>query len=116
MSKSRKQRSRTSVLSTFLLLDLLSDRRARPIFIYAGINVVIGTILYRWLEGWEWLDSLYFVIITLTTIGFGDFTPTQPITKVLTIFYGLNGIAILLMLLDEMRRIRQKRLRDFRSK
>ena len=96
----------------FLMLDLLVDKRARPIFYYAGGNVIIGAFLYHWLEGWSWLDSFYFVIITLTTIGYGDFSPTLPVTKLLTIFYGLNGVAILLMLFDEIRRVRQHRLAE----
>lgn len=56
------------------------------------------------------MDSFYFVIITLTTIGYGDFSPTMPITKLITIFYALNGAAILLLLLDQIRDLRQRRL------
>jgi len=67
---------------------------------------LFGTILYSWLEGWNWLDSLYFVVITLATIGYGDITPTKPITKLITIIFAINGIAILLMLYDEIRRLR----------
>ena len=33
----------------FLLLDMLLDKKARPIFYYAGANVVIGALLYHWL-------------------------------------------------------------------
>lgn len=98
------------LVGRFLLLDLLLDKQARPIFYYAGFNVAVGTYLYHWLEGWSLLDSLYFVIITLTTIGYGDFSPTRPVTKFLTIFYALNGAAILLMLFDEIRRLRQHKL------
>jgi voltage-gated potassium channel len=97
-------------IERFLLLDLLVDKRSRPIFIYAGATVLIGTVLYHWLEGWGWLDSVYFVIISLTTIGYGDFSPTLPTTKLLTIFYALNGAAILLLLLDQIRDLRQRRL------
>ncbi|MFN2234796.1 MAG: potassium channel family protein, partial [Anaerolineales bacterium] len=53
-----------------------------------------------------WLDSFYFVVITLTTIGYGDFSPTTPATKLITIFYGLNGVILLLMLFDVIRQVR----------
>jgi hypothetical protein len=99
------------LLNRFLFLDLYHDPMARPIFIYAAAHVMIGTFLYHWLEGWSWLDSLYFVVVTLATIGYGDLSPTRPITKLLTIFYALNGIAILLMLYDQIRRLRDP-LRD----
>jgi len=94
------------LLKRFLLLDLYHDPMARPIFIYAAGHVMFGAFLYHWLEGWSWLDSLYFVIVTLATIGYGDLSPTRPITKLITIFFAINGIAILLMLYDQIRRLR----------
>ena len=99
-------KKRFHLLSRGLFLDVLYDRRTRPILIYAGIVIGIGAMLYHWLEGWDWLDSFYFVVITLTTIGYGDLTPTTPITKLLTIFYGINGIVLLLMLFDIIRTLR----------
>ncbi len=100
-----KNPHRMSLYRTFFL-DLFFDRRTRPVFIYATVMIVLGAALYHWLEGWSWLDSVYFVVITLTTIGYGDFTPTKPITKVITIFYGLNGIILILMLFDLIRQVR----------
>jgi len=85
---------------------LLFDHRTRPVFIYAAAMIGVGAALYHWLEGWSWLDSIYFVIITLTTIGYGDFSPTKPITKLITIFYGINGIILLLMVFDIIRTVR----------
>lgn len=93
-------------LAKFMLLDLFFDEEARPVFIYAIVSVIIGALLYSWLEGWSFFDSVYFVIITLTTIGYGDMYPTKQITKILTIFFALNGVVILLMLFDQIRRIR----------
>jgi hypothetical protein len=76
------------------------------------ILILIGTVLYHWLEGWDWLDSFYFVIITLTTIGYGDFSPTTPITKLITIYFGINGIIVLLLLYDAVRRLRHWEIPD----
>lgn len=100
-----KNRRRIPFVQT-LFLDLFLDKKARPIFIYALILVLFSSALFHWLEGWSWLDSVYFVVITFTTIGYGDFSPTTPLTKIITIFVGLNGVAFLLMLFDEIRRVR----------
>ena len=104
MSSSKKQ-LRIPFYRT-LFLDLFFDPRTRPIFLYAAIMIVTGAALYHWLEGWSWLDSIYFVVITLTTIRYGDFSPTTPVTKLITIFYGLNGVILLLMLFDVVRTLR----------
>ena len=90
-----------------LFLDLFLDRRTRRIFLYVALVIIVGAVLYHWLEGWSWLDSFYFVVITLTTIGYGTFSPTTPLSKLITIFYSLNGVIVLLMLFDSVRRLRR---------
>ncbi len=106
MSKSEKRKSRKIPFLQTLFLDLFLDSKARPVFIYALLLILISSAVFHYLEGWSWLDSIYFVVITFTTIGYGDFAPTTPLTKIITIFVGLNGVAFLLMLFDEIRRVR----------
>lgn len=104
---SQTDKRKRKYLYDVFFLDVFFDRRTRPYFIYVAIIIVIGALLYHWLEGWGWLDSFYFVVITLTTIGYGDFSPTTPATKLITIFYGVNGVIVLLMLFDVIRRKRR---------
>ena len=89
-----------------LFIDLLIDKTTRKIFFYIFIMITVGAVIYHFLEGWYWLDSFYFVVVTLTTIGYGDLVPTRPITKLVTIFYGLNGVIPLLTVFHVVRRVR----------
>ena len=59
----------------------------------------IGTIAYHFLEHWTWIQSLYFSVITITTIGYGDMHPTTDISRLFTIFYALGGVSITLVVL-----------------
>lgn len=46
--------------------------------------VALPAAIFKHIEGWSALESLYFVVITLTTIGFGDFVAgrdTKPVLE-----------------------------------
>ncbi|XP_067428951.1 potassium channel subfamily K member 2-like [Thunnus thynnus] len=45
------------------------------LFILFGclIFVALPAVIFKHIEGWSTLESIYFVVITLSTIGFGDF-------------------------------------------
>ncbi len=93
-------------LQKFLLLDVLRDKESRLVFYWALTILVVGTLVYHWLEGWSYVDALYFCVISLATIGYGDLAPTTPEAKIFTIIYVINGIAILLALFDRVRAVR----------
>jgi voltage-gated potassium channel len=93
-------------LQRMLLIDVLRDKGSRPVFYWAGSILLLGTFAYHWLEGWSYLDSLYFCVISLATIGYGDLAPTTPEARLFTIFYVINGIGILVALFDRIRVVR----------
>ncbi|CAM2116850.1 unnamed protein product [Caretta caretta] len=71
------------------------------LFILIGciLFVTIPTIVFQRVEGWTLLESVYFVVITLTTIGFGDYVAgdgmgdDHPWYKPLVWFWILLGLA-----------------------
>ena len=58
--------------------------------------IAIGTVTYKYLEGWTWIQSFYFSVVTITTVGYGDLYPTTDVTRLLTALYILLGVAIAL--------------------
>lgn len=59
-----------------------------------------GTLFYRGIEGWSWLDSFYYAVLSLmpTSVTTG-LIPTMTISKVFTMIYLVVGMGIMIMLL-----------------
>ena len=82
------------------LLEFIKDPHYRSLM---GASIVIlfgGAAIYSYLEGWRYLDSLYFSAITLTTIGYGDFSPQTDGGKIFTIIYIGFGVGLILAFIN----------------
>jgi len=68
-----------------------------------------GTIGYHFLEEWSWVDSLYFSVVAVTTVGFGDLSPSTDPSKMFTVGYIVVGIGIFTTYLNARLQQRGKR-------
>jgi len=82
--------------------NVFGHKELRGLFIFAGITILIGAVFYHNVEHWTWLNSFYFVVISLTTIGYGDITPTTPLGRFFTMFYVIMGVGILAMFIGSV--------------
>ena len=78
-----------------LFRALFRQPESRALLFMAAAVVGLGTLFYHNVEGWRWLDALYFCVVTLVTIGYGDFTPKTDGGKLFTIVYIIIGLGIL---------------------
>jgi hypothetical protein len=74
---------------------MAGHRESRRTMIAAVVMLAAGSVFYRLVEGWAWLDALYFCVVTLATIGYGDLAPKTGAGKAFTIVFVLIGIGIL---------------------
>lgn len=53
--------------------------------------VLIGTVCFHFIEGWDLFHSFYFTTVTMATVGYGDMAPLTNAGKVVAILYGFMG-------------------------
>lgn len=61
-------------------------------FIALASVFFIGTLWYRYIEGWTWLDSAYMTISTLATVGFGEINPLGERGRLFTMVLIIMGV------------------------
>jgi len=62
----------------------------------------VGGLAYDELEGWDLLDTTYFLTVTVTTVGYGDIYPETQEGKLFTVCYALLGIVFVFSALEPL--------------
>ena len=97
-----------------VIWDMLKKPKYRALLIWMLLILLTGTLFYHSAEGWSWLDSLYFSVITLATVGYGDLAPTTAWSKIFTMAYIFIGFSVFIsfagMLAKEQAELRLSRL------
>ena len=103
-----------------VVVRLGKNPESRGLATLALLLVGGGTVFFRSVEDLSWLDSVYFTVVTLTTVGYGDISPTTGAGKVFTIFYLIIGVGVLVSFVAVTARImvetRQERLDERRQR
>jgi hypothetical protein len=97
-------------------MDAVGFRLRIFVGLFAAV-MVFGTLGFMWVEGLSLLEAFYFSIVTITTVGYGDFHPATPGGRVMAVLLIVMGVGTFLgvvangteMMLN--RRERQARLK-----
>ena len=77
-------------------------KQLRILIILPVAVLLIGTIGFMLLEKLSFLDALYFTIVTISTVGYGDISPTTDASKGFSIFLIIIGIGTFLTIITSV--------------
>lgn len=67
----------------------------KELLIYLIIYLIGNVYIFKEIEHVSDLDAIYWVVTTITTVGYGDMSPTHSITKILAMFLMIIGVAVM---------------------
>lgn len=77
------------------MLEDARDPRFKAIAGAALGLIAVGSAVFWVLERWTVLDAVYFSVMTLTTVGYGDVVPRTAARKIFAIVYVIFGVGLL---------------------
>lgn len=68
----------------------------RALTLVATLVLIIlsGTLYFAWIEGWSHLDSYFFTVVTLSTVGYGNLVPVTVAGKIGTTVFIFLGLGV----------------------
>ena len=79
-----------------------TDKTKQEAIIQIGVTigltiatVIGGMVFYHLVEKLSWVNAWYFVMITLTTVGYGDISPQTELGRIVTPIFIIGGIGLI---------------------
>lgn len=89
--------------------NLLPNERSIMVFtVFLSLWLIWGAGLFSGLLGISFGNSLYYCVVSLLTVGFGDIIPINVASKIMILFFSLSGIFILGLIVYMTRSIIQR--------
>lgn len=84
-------------MQNFVIMVHMNGRKKNYLilFLLTTGTIATGTFFYHFIEGFRWVDSYYFTVGTMFTVGYGDLAPETDFGKVFTTVYMIIGVGII---------------------
>lgn len=67
--------------------------------------LLLGSLGFVWIEGWNFFDALYMTVTTLATVGYGEIHPLDRIGRIYNMVLILTGMGVLFYLVSSLARV-----------
>ena len=98
-------------------LKLITAPWRGPISALSAV-IFAGSLGYRITEGWDWGDCLWMVLITISTIGYGEVEALSPQGRLVTVLIVVGGLVVVQLAIQRVLGLKDSgyflKLREFR--
>jgi voltage-gated potassium channel len=67
--------------------------------------LVVGSLGFMWLEGWNFFDALYMTVTTLSTVGYGEIHPLGQLGRTYNMVLILAGMGVMFYIVGSLARV-----------
>jgi len=78
-----------------LYRDMFKRPETRALMVLALVVLITGVVYYVNVEHWSLVNAIYFCVVTLGTVGYGDITPATDAGKLFTVMYIIVGLSVI---------------------
>ena len=104
------------LLGRTVVAGFRNDPEFRALAVLLVFMLIGGTLFFHQEQGWTLLDSLFFCVMTISTIGYGDLAPTMTISKIFTMAYAVLGIGLFATFVGKLVTLRMGRHESRKAK
>ena len=90
--------------------------RVQALLLISALVAGAGALGFRLLEGWSFVDAFYFAVVSMATVGYGDFAPKTIPGKLFTVVFLVVGIGIFVLTVSALAEAAIRSLQSERNK
>ena len=83
----------TSISNKITISNFFKIETFKELLIYLSIYLIGNAYIFKEIEHVSNFDAIYWVITTITTVGYGDISPSHSSTKLMAMFLMIIGVA-----------------------
>jgi voltage-gated potassium channel len=95
-----------------LFTNFIKETHLDKLLTIVVITIISSSVAFYLIEGTNFIDSIWYVLVTLTTVGYGDVLPNSTAGKIIGIILILIGILVFSTLTAAISSIYTKRIEN----
>ncbi len=83
------------------------NTQVQALILTCVLIAVAQAFIFMRIEDWRFLDAFYFSVVSMATVGYGDFAPQTSLGKITALLFLMVGIGIFVLTVSSIAQVMQ---------